>query len=52
VRGSDISDINPVIQNELDLIAAAIKTVPDSETDTIELDTKICFDLSRKKPCL
>jgi predicted nucleotidyltransferase len=73
-----MSDINPAIQSELDLITAAIKAntnpesiylfgsyangvpnsdsdidiyvvVPDSETDTIELNAKICMDLSAKK---
>jgi len=73
-----MSDINPAIQSELDLITAAIKAnttpeaiylfgsyvngvpnsdsdidiyvvVPDSETDTIELNTKIRTDLSIKK---
>jgi predicted nucleotidyltransferase len=73
-----MSDINLAIQNELDLITAAIKAntnpesfylfgsyangvpnsdsdidiyvvVPDSETDTIELNAKICMDLSAKK---
>ncbi len=73
-----MSDINPVIQNELDLITAAIKAnttpesiylfgsyangvpnsdsdidiyvvVPDSETDTIELNAKIRMDLSVKR---
>jgi len=73
-----MSDINLAIQNELDLITAAIKAntnpesiylfgsyangvpnsdsdidiyvvVPDSETDTIELNAKICMALSVKK---
>jgi len=73
-----VSDINPAIQDELDLITAAIKAnispeaiylfgsyangvpnsdsdidiyvvVPDSETDTIELNARICFSLAQKK---
>jgi predicted nucleotidyltransferase len=73
-----MSDIDPAIQSELDLITAAIKAnttpesiylfgsyangvpnsdsdidiyvvVPDSETDTIGLNAKICMDLSIKK---
>jgi len=73
-----MSDINPAIQSELELITAAIKAnttpesiylfgsyangipnsdsdidiyvvVPDSETDTIELNAKIRTDLSAKK---
>ena len=75
-----MSEINSVLQNELDHITAAIKAntspesiyifgsyvngtpnsdsdidiyvvVPDSETDTIELNAKICLDLARRQTC-